>query len=390
MKFEFATAGRILFGPGTLRELGTLSRVFGSRIAVLTGRDPNRHPAARESLAQAGLEIIPLAWTSRHSEPDVDFVMDLARRLRESGAQAVVGLGGGGVLDAAKAAAALATNPGDPSNYLEVVGRGQPLVYDPLPVIAVPTTAGTGSEVTRNSVLNVPHHRAKVSLRHPAMLPRIALVDPELTLSVPPDLTAATGMDALTQCLEPLVCNRTQPLGDALAWTGLKEAARSLRQAVAQGRDQAARESLSLAALCGGLALANAGLGVVHGIAGPLGGLYPGVPHGALCAALLAPAMAANLAALRHRTPAHPALARYQEIAVALTRFPGAPAEAGVDWVRQLAADLAIPNLVALGIDGRERTLILEKAQQASSMKANPIPLTLPELHQLLTEAGLP
>jgi len=390
LKFEFATAGRVVFGAGCSRELGPLSREFGRRIAVLTGRSPDRHPGPWQSLADAGAIVIRLPWTGAHSEPDVEMVVTLARLLCTERAECVVGLGGGGVLDAAKAIAALATNPGDPLNYLEVVGRGAPLQVPPLPVIALPTTAGTGAEVTRNAVLNVPTHQAKVSLRHPLMLPRLALVDPELTHAVPRELSATTGMDALTQCLEPMVSARANPFVDALAAAGLQRAARSLRCVCADGSDAPAREDLAFASVCGGMALANAGLGAVHGLAGPLGGLYPGTAHGALCAALLGPVMAANLRALRLRSPAHPAIAAYQRVAALLTGHPAASADEGVAWIHALAHDLGIPNLKALGLPGAERPVMVQKSQQASSMKANPIPLTDAELNQVLLDAGLP
>ncbi len=390
MTFEFATAGRIVFGPGRAADVGRLTREWGTRAALLTGLHPNRHPGIRAALEAAGVDVLPVCATLPHAEPDVALVVELARQLREGRVECVVALGGGGVLDAAKAAAALATNPGDPLNYLEVVGRGEPLACAPLPVIALPTTAGTGSEVTRNAVLNVPSHRAKVSLRHPLMLPRIAIIDPLLTHSVPPELTAATGLDALTQCLEPLVCPRANPLSDAVAWDGLSRAARSLRRAVRDGTDAAAREDLAFASLCGGLALANAGLGAVHGLAGPLGGLQSSAPHGALCAALLAPVMAANLQALRERAPESAALPRYQNIARVLTGDPHADAEAGVAWVRNLAADLGIRDLTALGLNPAELPVMIEKAMAASSMRANPIVLTAGELAGVLSDAGLP
>lgn len=389
MNFEFATAGRIIFGPGRSVEIGALTREYGRRAALLTGANADRHPGIRASLTAAGITVVPLHWIGRHSEPDIALVIELARQLREAEVQCVVGLGGGGVLDAAKAAAALATNPGDPVDYLEGVGRGTALHHAPLPVMALPTTAGTGSEVTRNAVLNVPSHRAKVSLRHPRMLPRVALVDPQLTHSVPPELTATTGLDALTQCLEPLVCNRSNPMSDALAWTGLNRAVRSLQRAVKNGADADAREDLALASLCGGLALANSGLGAVHGLAGPLGGLCPAAPHGALCAALLAPVMAANVRALRERAPTHPALERYTAVARTLTGRSSASPEDGVAWIQSLNANLSIRDLQGLGLQSNEQPLMIEKAQTASSMRANPITLTPAELAEILTAAGL-
>ena len=298
----------------------------------------------------------------------------------------VIAFGGGSVIDAGKAIAALATNPGDPLDFLEVIGRAQPLRADPLPFLAIPTTAGTGAEVTRNAVLGSPEHRVKVSLRSPRMLPRVALVDPELTLGLPPALTTATGLDAFTQLLEPFVSVRANPLTDALCRDGLARAARALPRVFADGSDLAARSDMALASLFGGLALANAGLGAIHGFAGPLGGMC-GAPHGALCAALLAPSTAVNLAALAARAPQSPALARYREAARLVTGDPAATESALVPWLRELTQRLEIPGLRHYGIGADEFDDIVTKAGQASSMKGNPIALTAAELKLVLTEA---
>ena len=236
----------------------------------------------------------------------------------------VIGLGGGSAIDTGKAIAALLTNPGDPLDYLEVIGRGQALQQTPLPYIAIPTTAGTGSEVTRNAVLASHEHHVKVSLRSPLMLPRVAIVDPELTYSLPPAITASTGLDALTQLIEPYTCNSPNPMIDAICREGMQRAARSLKRAYQNGSDAAAREDMSIAALFGGMALANAKLGAVHGFAGPLGGLFP-APHGMICARLLPFVVEANVRALQMREPDSPVLKRYDEVAQLLTgrRPPG-------------------------------------------------------------------
>jgi alcohol dehydrogenase class IV len=298
----------------------------------------------------------------------------------------VIALGGGSAIDTGKAIAALAANPGDPLDYLEVIGKGRPLAHAPLPVIAIPTTAGTGAEVTRNAVLESPQHRVKVSLRSPLMLPRVALVDPELTRSVPPNITASTGMDALTQVIEPFVSARANPLTDSLCREGMTRAARALRRVYADGDDADARADMALASLFGGLALANAGLGAVHGFAGPLGGMFH-APHGALCAALLPHVTAANIQALRQRQPQHPALARYDEIAVILTGDADARAADAVAWLGTLLADLNIPPLRAYHITPADFPAIVAASARASSMKANPIVLTDAELMAVLEAA---
>jgi alcohol dehydrogenase class IV len=295
-------------------------------------------------------------------------------------------MGGGSALDAGKAIAAIAANGGELLDYLEIIGRGQALAKAPLPCIAIPTTAGTGSEVTRNAVLASPAHRAKVSLRSPLMLPKVALVDPELTWDLPPAITASTGLDALTQLIEPYVCSRANPMTDALCIEGIRRAAASLRTAVADGRNATAREDMALASLFGGIALANAGLGAVHGLAGPIGGMFP-APHGAVCATLLPLVMAKNLRALQQRQPTSDALRRYEEVARLLTGTATASADDGVAWVRQLVADLKIPPLRTYGITTQDTAELIERAGKASSMKANPILLTGEELAEILAQA---
>ena len=306
MRFEFASAARIIFGPGTVTQIGALARELGRRALVTTGLDPAQGEPVLVSLAAAGVDYVTLVVSG---EPTTDLARQGARLARESDCDLVIGLGGGSAIDAAKAIAALAANGGDPLDYLEVVGRGQPLTQPSLPCIAIPTTAGTGAEVTRNAVLASPEHGIKASLRSPTMLPRLALVDPELTYSLPPAVTASTGLDALTQLIEPFTSSKANPLTDALCREGMMRAARSLRTAYEDGRDAAAREDMALASLFGGLALANAGLGVVHGFAGPVGGMFH-APHGAVCAAFLPHVMAVNARALRARQPGSAALAR--------------------------------------------------------------------------------
>ncbi len=334
------------------------------------------------------LEGSGVAWTTFavQGEPSVQDALAGVAAVRAAGCDLVISCGGGSALDAGKAIAALATNPGDVYDYLEVIGRAQPLLAPPLPFIAIPTTAGTGSEVTRNAVLSSPEHRVKVSVRSPAMLPRVALVDPELTYGVPPAVTASTGLDALTQLIEPFVSARANFMTDAICREGLRHAVRSLRRAYERGDDVDARRDMAFASLCGGLALANAGLGAVHGFAGPFGGMYD-APHGAICAALLAPVFAANVAALQARAPEHGALVRYQELAVILTERPDATPDDAVRWLQQLAAALHVPGLATYGFTLPEAPALIEKAQAASSMKANPIKLTDAELTGALTRA---
>ena len=383
MRFEFAAPARIIFGPGTVNQVGPLAREIGRRALVTTGLNPRQSGQILAVLSAHGVDYVTLAVAG---EPTTDLVRQGARLALESDCDLVIGLGGGSAIDAGKAIAALAANGGDPLDYLEVVGRGQPLTKPSWPCIAIPTTAGTGAEVTRNAVLASPEHSIKASLRSPTMAPRLAIVDPELTYSLPPEVTASTGLDALTQLIEPFTSSKANPLADALCREGMMRAARSLRTAYEHGQDVAAREDMALASLFGGLALANAGLGAAHGFAGPVGGTFH-APHGAVCAAFLPHVMAVNVRALRARQPGSAALRRYAEVAQILTGRNGAQAEDGIAWVKSLATALRVPTLAAYGVTVGDFPALIAKTASASSTKANPIPLTPEELGAILALA---
>ncbi len=367
---------------GAAREIAPAARGFGKRALLVTGRNPRHAARLVAELHKAGVGCTPF---SVEGEPTLDTVRAGVESARREGCDLVIACGGGSAVDAGKAIVAMLANPGDVLDYLEVIGRGQPLPHAPALFIAVPTTAGTGSEATRNAVLQAPEHGVKASLRSPLMLPRLAVVDPELTLTVPPAITAATGMDALAQLLEPFVSVRANPMTDMLCRAGLERAARSLRQAFYHGDDLEARSDMALAALLSGMALANAGLGAVHGLAAPIGGSFP-APHGAVCAALLPPVVRANVRALRHRTPHSAALARYDEAARILCG-PQAGADTLADWLDALRRELGIPGLSAYGIGEQHVADVCEKAARASSMKANPVVLAPEELAWVLREA---
>jgi alcohol dehydrogenase class IV len=383
MRFEFATAARILFGPGTVREVVPAARALGRHALIVTGRSAERAAGLVGDLAAAGVSCAVLCVSE---EPSVNLVRQGRKFARDEHCDLVIGFGGGSALDAAKAIAALLTNSGDVMDYLEVIGGGQPLSVPGAPFIAIPTTAGTGTEVTRNAVLASPEQRVKVSLRSPLMLARLAVIDPELTYHLPPAVTARTGLDALTQLIEPYTSNRANPLTDGYCLEGMKRVARSLRRAYHDGHNAEARTDMSLASLLGGFALANAGLGVVHGFAAPIGGMFS-APHGAVCAALLPHGMEMNIRALRTRVPGSETLRRYETVARILTGKPDASGEEGVKWVRELGRELQIPALRTYGIQPSDMPPLAEKASQASSMKANPIPLTADELREILTRA---
>jgi alcohol dehydrogenase class IV len=382
--FEFATATRIIFGPGTLRQVGPLAQELGRSALVVTGRDTSRAAPLLNLLSERGVKAETFPVTK---EPELETIREGVAHAREAKCDLVISFGGGSAIDAGKAIAAMLANEGELLDYLEVIGRGKALTKPSAPFIAIPTTAGTGSEVTRNAVLASPEHRVKVSLRSAYMLPRVALVDPELSYDLPPGVTASTGLDALTQLIEPYVSCRANPMTDALCVQGLQRAGRSLRRAYELGRNAPdARQDMALSSLYGGLALANAGLGAAHGFAGPIGGMFP-APHGAVCAALLPHVMAANLRALGERQPENLALRRYEEAARWLTGNNNTTADDGVGWVKELVASLHIPGLGAYGLTRENTGELVDKASKASSMKANPIVLTPAELAATLERA---
>ncbi len=383
MRFQFATAGAIEFGVGAINSLPNYTRDLGSRVLVVCGHDDSRARIVFDLLPEAA--DAPVFCVA--GEPTLERIEQGVRLAKDYGADSVVGIGGGSVIDAAKAIAALVRSPGPAVEYLEVVGAGRPLANPAAPCIAVPTTAGTGAEVTRNSVITVPEARIKVSLRHVSMLPRAAIVDPKLTLSVPPDVTAATGCDALTQVIEPFVSRYSTPLTDSLCRDAIQRARTALPRTCNDGANLDSRVEMALVSLYGGLALANAKLGVVHGFAGVLGGRYP-VAHGTLCATLLAPSMEANIRALRARAPSSPFLARFEEIARLLVGSDTVHAEDGAAWIRHLVESLGIPRLGALGIDQSAFDELVELSSRSSSMKGNPIDLEPSELRWILQRAS--
>ena len=381
--FEFATATRIVFGSGAIRELGGLARALGQHALVVTGRDSERARPVTTCLAGQGMRstLFPIS-----GEPTTHRVSEGVALARQERCDVIIAFGGGSAMDAAKAIGGLLSNGGELLDYLEVIGQARPLTQPSVPVVAIPTTAGTGCEVTRNAVLASPEHQFKVSLRSPFLLPRLALVDPELTLALPRDITAATGLDALTQLIEPFVSVRANPMMDPLCADGIGRVARSLRRACETPHDLAAREDMSLASLFSGLALANAGLGAVHGFAAPIGGMFP-APHGAVCAILLPHVMEMNLRALATRSPGSPLMGRFDQVARLLTGSGQASASDGVRWVEALCRDLCIPSLGHYGIRNEDVPHLVEKAMQASSMKANPVVLTRDELTEILLQA---
>ncbi len=380
VSFEFATAGRILFGAGRIAAAPAEIAALGvGRVLLVTGRSGERSAVLRQALEAKGIATVPFGVAG---EPTVDLAREGVGRALAERCHGVVAMGGGSALDCGKAIAALAANGGDPLDYLEVLGRGRPLTRPSIPFVAVPTTAGTGSEVTRNAVLGSPEAKVKASLRSQLMLARLAIVDPDLLAGAPPSVLASSGLDALSQLVEPYLSARANPLTDALAREGIRRSARSLRRACLQGTDAAVREDLALASLFGGLCLANAGLGAVHGFAAPAGGMFA-APHGAVCAALLVASLDVNLRALRARAPSHPSAERFREVATWFTGRADALAEEGIVWIAELCRALRVPGLSHYGMMASAVPSLVERAKAASSMRGNPIALTDDELFEI-------
>lgn len=383
MIYEFATATRIIFGRGAIQQTGSIIEALGKKALVVTGKTEER---ATPLLLQLRSNTIEWVVYCVSSEPSIQIIQAGIEKARQHHCDMVVSIGGGSALDAGKAIAILMTNSGDIYDYLEVIGKGLPFRNPALPFIAIPTTAGTGTEVTRNSVLFSPEHQVKVSLRSALMLPRVAIVDPQLTYDLPAEITVSTGLDALTQLIEPFVSSIPNPLTDPTCREGILKASRSLKKVYENGNDYEAREAMSLASLFGGLALANAKLGAIHGFAGPIGGMFP-APHGMICASLLPYVFEANINAIRRREPKNPALERFLLVSRWLTGKDQAKLEDGIAWLFDLCKSLNVPSLRDFSIPETHLQLVVEKAKISSSMRGNPIKLSDDEMMQILIRA---
>jgi len=381
--FDFTTANRIVFGRGKLDELPIVIKGFGLKAFIVRSPDP----IAFSRLIPI-LDNIKLNYESIivEGEPTVGSVIRAVNFARESHCDFVIGIGGGSVIDTAKVVAALLTNQGELINYLEVVGKGSPLIKRCAPLIAIPTTAGTGSEVTRNAVIDVPDKKVKVSMRSSLLLPWVSLIDPLLTLSLPSSVTAFTGMDAFVQVLEPYVSIKANCMTDIFCRDGIRKAAQAMLLAYQDGKNENARIDMSMVSLLGGLCLANSGLGAVHGFAGVIGGMFH-APHGAICASLLPSVIKINSDALKERDPQSQALQRYLEIARIVINDDNATITDGINWFKNLCSDLKIPHLRDLNVIKKEFSEVVKMSQNASSMKGNPIVLTTDELTEILTMA---
>lgn len=379
-RFDFSTAGRIIFGAGALQSISEIALAFGKHALIVKGAHHPNPEGLFKILDNLGIQ--KTVFLVAH-EPDLDLLEKAVFAGRESKCSFVVGFGGGAPIDTGKAVAALLNNRGEICDYLEVVGKGLPLQDPSLPYIAIPTTAGTGSEVTKNAVISIPEKQVKVSMRSAYMIPRISIIDPELMLSIPPAITASTGMDALTQVIEPYVSNSPNLMVDMFCQKGISLAAQSLLLAYQDGNNLQAREKMAYASLLGGLSLANGKLGAVHGFAGPIGGMF-NAPHGVICAAILPAVMTVNAELVADSDDSQPKLDRFRAVACWLTGDQNASIQDGVKWIEDLASALHIPGLSSLGISEADFPAIIKKAQASSSMKGNPVILTPAQMERIL------
>ncbi|HAJ33770.1 MAG TPA: alcohol dehydrogenase [Candidatus Atribacteria bacterium] len=293
---EFYAPGKIIFGPGSLNQVGAEAKRLGSKALVVLGRSAMRKSGALDRLThlltENNLEYI--IYENIPSDPTVETVDDGANLARKGSCNLLIALGGGSVLDTGKAISAMVTNEGSVADYQEIEGKGRKFQHKPIPFIAIPTTSGTGSEATRNAVITNTKLGLKKSIRDPWLLPEVALVDPELTLSLPPYITAVCGGDALTQCIESFLGKKNQEITDILALHAIGLIGKSLVKAVKEGKNLEARKDMAIAALLSGLCLSNSGLGAAHALSHPLG-VYYKIPHGLSCAVLLPYVMEFNL-----------------------------------------------------------------------------------------------
>ncbi|MGR3497267.1 MAG: iron-containing alcohol dehydrogenase [Limimaricola soesokkakensis] len=375
--FEILTAGRVVYGRGRAEAAGAAVRAWGARVILLRGS----HPAADRLAAELRAEGATVEEIRQKGEPLIDDLDAAVARGRALRAEAVVALGGGSVIDMGKAVAALIPAARTAMSYLEVVGEGRALDAAPLPFVALPTTAGTGAEVTKNAVIGVPSHGRKVSLRADRMLADLAIIDPSLTDNTPRSVTLASGLDAVTQVIEPYLSCRATPFTDALCRDAIPRGLAALTRLM-QAEDEGARDDLALTSLFGGLALANAGLGAVHGFAGVLGG-QTGSPHGALCGRLLPGVLRANVHAVEKQGGE---ITRHREVAGWIAAALGVTTDP-LDALEARITEWGLPRLSEMGVAAGEIPQLAKASRDSSSMRGNPVDLSQEALETVLRES---
>lgn len=378
MSFSILQPPRILFGRGMADQAPPVVLGFGRRVMLVQGRNAARSAWLAKALTDAGASVM------RHpcpGEPTLAMLDEAVQAARAFGPQVIVGLGGGAVIDLAKAVAALVPAGTPTLDHLEGVGKALPLPAPPLPFVAIPTTSGTGAEVTKNAVIGVPEQGRKVSLRDDRMIARMAIVDPALTDGCPAHVTLASGLDAVTQVIEPYLSCRANAYSDAIARPAIGPGLAALAR-LTEAEDAAARDAIAWTSLSGGLALANSGLGAVHGFAAVIGGMT-GAAHGAICGALLGPVLAMN-----HRRGNEATKARAEEIMALIAGVLGGPPSLATERLADWAHGAGLPRLSEMGVQADQHGEIARAAQGASSMKGNPVALSEGELIEVLQKAG--
>ncbi|HET6328480.1 MAG TPA: iron-containing alcohol dehydrogenase [Planctomycetaceae bacterium] len=385
LRFDFLANPRVVFGWGRRAEVGRLARTLGKRAFLVTGSSALQRQGVIDEIAatirEAGVELVSLAAVSREPEvAHVDAAVDTLLAHEPRSGDLIVAIGGGSAIDLAKAVAAMATNRqgGSLADFLEGVGKGLKVELPPLPVLAMPTTSGTGSEATKNAVISCTKPPYKKSLRSELMIPRAVLIDPELTVGLPPEVTAHTGMDAITQLIESYLSRRAQPIPQALALDGLARALPAIETAVSDGSNPPAREAMAYAAYLSGVALANSGLGLAHGVAAALG-IRCGVAHGLACAVMLPTALRVNKDVRRTE------IARLWTLVDEHSRLAEADAaEKFIQHITGIARNIGIPpRLSALGVE-QFAIPALVKSSRGNSMDGNPRNVSDEELRSLL------
>lgn len=379
MNFSLTMPGKIIFGCGELRNIHKHAAEYGKCFLVVTNPPLMQNGVVNrliENMEKAGLKA--LVYSGVTGEPTPAMVQEAAGMAVAGGCDGLIGIGGGSAMDTAKAAAGIATNGGPVVEYLEGVGTGRQMTKPPLPFIAIPTTSGTGAEATKNAVISDVSAGYKASFRSDRLLARVALVDPELTLGLPQNVTAWSGMDALTQLMESYISKKAQPVTDELALSGMKRVAASLPRAYTDGQDVAAREGMAYGSFLSGICLANAGLGADHGVAAALGAVE-GISHGLACAVLLPHVMEINMPHVGVKAAS---------LCDALTGrawpAPGDNVKAVTGFVAGLAQQLGIP--ARLGLEGIDETRLMRilGAVSGSSMGGNPVELSREDTIQLI------
>jgi alcohol dehydrogenase class IV len=378
--FQFMTTSRIIFGEGSLQSSLSVINQFGYSVLLVTGKDLTRSQLIINYLKGQSMRYQHISVSG---EPNITMVEESAVLARRFKPDMVVAIGGGSVLDMGKALAAMVTNAGDLYDYVEVVGRNVPIKAEPLPMIAIPTTASTGSEVTKNAVLKSAQDKVKVSLRSPEMLPNVAIVDPTLTYGTDPQTSGRGAMDAFTHLMEAYVCGEPNPLTDMICEEGLRRLTHSIISGCRQDNPRA-RSDLSFAAMLGGMAITNAKLGAAHGLAAALGGKIS-APHSVIAARLAPFVMQENMRAAKQEGRSD-LLARYRKIAKLVTEDDDADMDDAIRWVNSMLDKLEIPSLSHYGVCDISFATVAEDAMKTVAIKGNPLPLTRDRLIELLIQ----